>query len=240
VSDGRTVASAVGEWGDAEALLLPTAPIHPTIAEVAADPVGVNALVGTYTNFCNLFGVAAVAVPAGETSDGPLGVQVITRGFADVVAAGVAALLTGEPAPAPAAAGLRLLVVGAHLTGQPLNGQLTTVGGSAPPRNTACTPCRASRRNPASSGSPPVVRASRARCGSCRPPRSARSSPRCRNPCSSGRYGSPTNLRHRLPLRIRRHRGRSRYHRPRRLARLPRFPGIPMNTGTLAVPRHVR
>ncbi|TDC32418.1 allophanate hydrolase [Micromonospora sp. KC213] len=125
----RLRAEAMGAWGDADALLLPTAPIHPTIAEVAADPVGVNARVGTYTNFCNLFGLAAVAVPAGETSDGPFGVQVITRGFADAVAAGVAALLTGKPAPVPAAAGLRLLVVGAHLTGQPLNGQLTTVGG---------------------------------------------------------------------------------------------------------------
>ena len=120
---------AMAEWGDADALLLPTAPIHPTIAEVARDPIGVNALVGTYTNFCNLFGLAAVAVPAGETGDGPFGVQVITRGFADAVAAGVAALLIGAPPPAPAATGLSLLVVGAHLTGQPLNGQLTAVGG---------------------------------------------------------------------------------------------------------------
>ncbi|GAA0493128.1 amidase [Paractinoplanes deccanensis] len=120
----RLRAEAMAEWGDADALLLPTAPIHPTIAEVAADPVGVNAAVGTYTNFCNLFGLAAVAVPAG-----PLGVQIITRGYADAVATGVAALLTGGPAPAPAARGLRLLVVGAHLTGQPLNHQLTSAGG---------------------------------------------------------------------------------------------------------------
>jgi allophanate hydrolase len=117
-------AEAMAEWGDADVLLLPTAPIHPTIAEVAADPVGVNARIGTYTNFCNLFGLAAVAVPAG-----PLGVQVVARAHADAVAAGVAAMLTATPAPAPAAPGLRLLVVGAHLTGQPLNHQLTSAGG---------------------------------------------------------------------------------------------------------------
>jgi allophanate hydrolase len=120
----RLRVEAMTEWGDADALLLPTAPMHPTIAEVAADPIGVNARVGTYTNFCNLFGLAAVAVPAG-----PLGVQVIARGHADAVAAGVAAMLTATPPPAPAAPGLRLLVVGAHLSGQPLNHQLTAAGG---------------------------------------------------------------------------------------------------------------
>ncbi|BCY10858.1 allophanate hydrolase [Actinoplanes sp. L3-i22] len=115
--------AAMAEWGDADALLLPTAPVHPTIAEVRADPIGVNALVGTYTNFCNLFGLAAVAVPAPG-----IGVQVVTRGFADAVAADIAALIVGEPpAPAPVR-GLPLLVVGAHLAGQPLNHQLTSVG----------------------------------------------------------------------------------------------------------------
>ena len=127
VSDTERLArlrdEAMAAWGDADALLLPTAPIHPTIAEVAADPVGVNARVGTYTNFCNLFGLAAVAVPAG------IGVQVIARGFADAVAADIAALLVGPEPAVPYSAGLPLLVVGAHLSGQPLNHQLTSAGG---------------------------------------------------------------------------------------------------------------
>ncbi|GIF22920.1 allophanate hydrolase [Actinoplanes tereljensis] len=124
---------AMAEWGDADALLLPTAPFHPTIAEVTADPIGVNARVGTYTNFCNLFGLAAVAVPAG------IGVQVITRGFADAVAADIAALLVGPEPAVPYSAGLPLLVLGAHLTGQPLNHQLTSAGGrlSGPVRTAA-------------------------------------------------------------------------------------------------------
>ncbi|MGK5683797.1 allophanate hydrolase [Actinoplanes sp. URMC 104] len=117
-------AEAMAEWGDADALLLPTSPLHPTIAEVAADPIGVNATVGTYTNFCNLFGLSAVAVPAA------FGVQVIARGFADAVAADVAALVLGlDPSGGAQGRGLPLLVVGAHLTGQPLNHQLTEPGG---------------------------------------------------------------------------------------------------------------
>ena len=56
-------------WGDADALLVPTAPLHPTIAQVAADPVGVNSRMGTYTNFCNLFDLCGVAVPAGTVDE---------------------------------------------------------------------------------------------------------------------------------------------------------------------------
>lgn len=114
---------AMAEWGDADALLLPTAPIHPTIAEVQADPIGVNALVGTYTNFCNLFDLAAVAVSAPG-----IGVQVVTRRYADEVAADIASMIVGEGSDSYAQGGLPLLVVGAHLTGQPLNHQLTSVG----------------------------------------------------------------------------------------------------------------
>ncbi|MEU4895143.1 allophanate hydrolase [Streptomyces sp. NPDC044780] len=123
------------------ALLLPTAPEHPTLAEVAADPIGVNNRLGTYTNFVNLMDLSAVAVPAGSVAGGPFGVTVIARAFADRVAADIAALIT--PAPdgsdavtgpdtAPVAAwgppGLPLAVFGAHLSGQPLNPQLTARG----------------------------------------------------------------------------------------------------------------
>ena len=119
---------AMAEWGDADALLLPTAPRHPTLAEVAADPIGVNAQLGTYTNFCNLFDLSAVAVPAGEVEDGFFGVTVVARGFADAVALDLAARIAGVASPAPLANGIDLLVLGAHLTGQPLNDQLTSVG----------------------------------------------------------------------------------------------------------------
>ena len=70
--------------GDVDALLLPVTPGHPTLAEVAADPVGVNARLGTYTNFVNLLDLCAVAVPAGMRDDGlPFGVQLLAPAFAD-------------------------------------------------------------------------------------------------------------------------------------------------------------
>ncbi|WNG87928.1 allophanate hydrolase [Mycobacterium sp. ITM-2016-00317] len=130
-------AAAMTELGDCDALLIPTTTEHPTIAEVAADPVGVNSRLGTYTNFCNLMDLCAVAVPAGTTSDGAqFGVSVVARAGADAVALDLARLVAGS-APGTTApwrqarAGLdatALLVVGAHLRGQPLAWQLEQRG----------------------------------------------------------------------------------------------------------------
>ncbi|MDQ1580717.1 MAG: allophanate hydrolase [Microbacteriaceae bacterium] len=112
-----------------DAMLVPTAPEHPTLAEVAADPIGVNSRMGTFTNFMNLLDMAGVAVPAGETGDGLFGVTVVVRGFDDQVAIDLAGILTGEgPAVLAPAAGVELAVFGAHLAGQPLNGQLVSRG----------------------------------------------------------------------------------------------------------------
>jgi allophanate hydrolase len=122
-------AEAAAALAGLDALLLPTTTGHPTIAEVVADPVAVNSRMGVYTNFVNLLDMAAVAVPAGEADGGPFGVTVITRAFDDQVAIDLAAVLTGEqdgvPLPEP---GVDLVVFGAHLSGQPLNGQLTALG----------------------------------------------------------------------------------------------------------------
>jgi allophanate hydrolase len=116
-----------------DALLLPTTVGHPRIAEVAADPVGVNSRMGTYTNFVNLLDLAAVAVPAGTADGAEFGVTVITRAFDDQVGIDIAGLLLGERTTEPAvrplpSTGLDLVVFGAHLRGQPLNGQLTELG----------------------------------------------------------------------------------------------------------------
>lgn len=112
---------ALAALGDADALLLPTTPGHPTLAEVAADPLGTNARLGRFTNSTNLFDLAAVAVPAGEVNGLPFGVMLIGPAFTDERLARIAGLLTTPP--------LRLAVVGAHLSGQPLNGQLLALGG---------------------------------------------------------------------------------------------------------------
>jgi allophanate hydrolase len=144
---------AMAQLDGFDALLIPTAPFHPTLAEVAADPVGVNSLMGTYTNFCNLFDLCAVAVPAGEVDGAQFGLTVVGRTFDDAVAADIArrlestpdvpALFAGGAVPAdeaanpsssvpwPLAAGAKavpLVVVGAHRKGQPLAPQLEELG----------------------------------------------------------------------------------------------------------------
>ncbi|MDN3022236.1 allophanate hydrolase [Streptomyces sp. S.PB5] len=110
---------ALAGLADADALLLPTTPGHPTLAEVAADPLGVNARMGRFTNSTNLFDLAAVAVPASEVSGLPFGVMLIGPAFTDERLARIAGLLRPET---------RIAVVGAHLTGQPLNPQLLSLG----------------------------------------------------------------------------------------------------------------
>ena len=116
----------------ADALLLPVTPGHPTLDEVSADPIGVNARLGTYTNMVNLLDLCAVAAPAGERADGlPFGVQLIAPAFADRPLLDLAARWLGEAVAEPAVPPGRTLlaVAGAHLTGQPRNGDLVGVGG---------------------------------------------------------------------------------------------------------------
>ncbi|MCW2563241.1 MAG: allophanate hydrolase, partial [Mycobacterium sp.] len=127
----RTVAMAALDGVDA--MVVPTAPTHPRIDEVAADPVGVNSRMGTYTNFCNLFDLCAVAVPAGTAGQAQFGITVLARAFDDAVAVDIAALASGDEAPVdvwPLAVvdSVELVVFGAHLRGGPLAHQLTDQG----------------------------------------------------------------------------------------------------------------
>lgn len=116
------------------ALMVPTAPEHPLIEEVAADPVAVNSRMGRYTNFCNLFDMCAIAVPAGTVSDGAqFGITLLAPGFHDGVIADLAARFLDVPStqawPESGGAPLtELAVFGAHLRGQPLEHQLTGRG----------------------------------------------------------------------------------------------------------------
>ena len=116
----------------ADALLLPVTPGHPTLAEVAADPIGVNARLGTYTNMANLLDLCAIALPAGSRPDGlPFGIQLLAPAFADRPLMDLAARWTGEEDTLPPLAPNRVLlaVAGAHLTGQPANPILVDLGG---------------------------------------------------------------------------------------------------------------
>ncbi|WP_374976707.1 allophanate hydrolase [Microbacterium trichothecenolyticum] len=108
--------------GDAVALLTPTTTGHPTIADVAADPLVANSRMGRYTNFANLLDRSALAVPAGLVGGLPFGVMLTGAPFADRTLAQLAERI--------GSADVDLLVVGAHLRGQPLNAQLVEAGGT--------------------------------------------------------------------------------------------------------------
>lgn len=157
-------------WQHIDVLMVPTAPSLPTKASVQADPIGRNAQLGTYTNFVNLLGLSALALPAGFAPGGlPFGVTFMAPGGADAAlldlgacwqltlqaahqAAASSALRADADLPltdVPFACGhglpalssdelmlptsnpvnaepvIALAVVGAHLSGMPLHGQLT-------------------------------------------------------------------------------------------------------------------
>ena len=119
-------------WGHIDALLLPVVPRHPTLAEVAADPLGINSRLGTFTNFVNLLDLAAIAVPGSQTESGlPFGVQLVAPAFSDLSLLDLASRWMGEdverPQTRPAAATLAL--VGAHMSGLPLNHLVSARGG---------------------------------------------------------------------------------------------------------------
>ena len=121
---------SAGVWQQADALLLPTAPTLFTAAEIAEEPFARNTLLGTYTNFVNLLDLCAIAVPAGGHADGlPFGVSLIAPAGAEDGLVALASQWCGEDGAAAAAAGtVALAVVGAHLSGEPLNGQLVALG----------------------------------------------------------------------------------------------------------------
>ena len=69
---------------DIDAIIVPTAPLNPTIKEVLAEPIKVNSCQGTYTNFVNLADLSALAIPAGFRKDGqPFGITLLSHKFND-------------------------------------------------------------------------------------------------------------------------------------------------------------
>jgi len=125
----RLRAAAASLWQRVDALLLPTTPMHPTHAQVAEDPVGVNERLGRFTNFVNLMDLAALALPGPPREDGlPFGVTLVAPAFQDRRLFELGARWTDERVEVPLPGTVTLAVAGAHMSGLPLNGQLTARG----------------------------------------------------------------------------------------------------------------
>ncbi|TCL05909.1 allophanate hydrolase [Sodalis ligni] len=126
---------------ETDLLVVPTAPCMPTIEAVLADPVRINSRLGYYTNFVNLMDMAALAMPAPARGDGlPAGITLIGPAGADHYLAATAAAwqglfgaedqsgqVTATPLPFNEPS-IEVAVVGAHLSGEPLNWQLIERG----------------------------------------------------------------------------------------------------------------
>jgi allophanate hydrolase len=132
-------------WQRIDVLLLPTVGTSHSVRDVEADPIRLNAQLGHYTNFVNLLDLCGTAVPAGFLPDGlPFGVTLLAPAFDEAVVLPIAARLhatagvpmgaTSHPLPpladsrAEAASTVEIVVCGAHMSGLPLNHQLTSRG----------------------------------------------------------------------------------------------------------------
>lgn len=129
-----------------DGLCVPSIPTVFSRAELAADPIGPNNRLGTYTNFVNLLDMCGMAVPTAPRSDGrPGGVTFLAPAGQDHGIAGLAASFhahagpscgaTGlvvppgfDDAPAPRAGEVAVVAVGAHMRDLPLNDELTGRG----------------------------------------------------------------------------------------------------------------
>ena len=129
-----------------DVLLVPTMPTVYTVEQVLADPIQLNSRLGTYTNFVNLLDLCGLALPASLRQDGtPFGVTVLAPGGSDALLASLGRVFhadtklplgaTGAAQPqlaplhaAPRPSEIVLCVVGAHMSGMALNGELKSFG----------------------------------------------------------------------------------------------------------------
>ncbi|KAK7208347.1 hypothetical protein BZA70DRAFT_273505 [Myxozyma melibiosi] len=138
------------QFSEFDGFIVPTAPLNPTFEELEKEPVLVNSYQGTYTNFVNFADMSALAIPAGFRDDGlPFGVTLISNTFNDYALLDLAQrflaqaprrianteyytkagtddkMIPGIPKVPKTKGFMELAVVGAHLSGLPLNWQLT-------------------------------------------------------------------------------------------------------------------
>jgi allophanate hydrolase len=134
-------------FANIEALVLPTAPTAYSTVQVLANPIELNSRLGTYTNFVNLLDLCGLALPASiRPDDIPFGITLLAPAGHDAQLASIGRVFHADTrlamgsrsvpqpplAPLPARLGedeIAIAVVGAHLSGMALNGELKALGG---------------------------------------------------------------------------------------------------------------
>ncbi len=130
-----------------DALVLPTAPTVYSTAQVLANPLELNSRLGTYTNFVNLLDLCGLALPAAiRPDDIPFGITLLAPAGQDARLSSIGRVFHADTGlkmgatslPQPPLAVLpvgvngdeiAIAVVGAHLSGMALNGELKALGG---------------------------------------------------------------------------------------------------------------
>ncbi|MDO6685004.1 MULTISPECIES: allophanate hydrolase [unclassified Agarivorans] len=133
-----------------DAIVTPTAGSSYTIEALNQDPIQLNSNMGYYTNFMNLLDYSAISVPAGfyqnpQGKQQSFGITLFSSAYADRRLLSMSALIqqdngfalgaSKQPLPTLDAVApcedqmMELAVCGAHLSGLPLNGQLTERAG---------------------------------------------------------------------------------------------------------------
>ncbi len=134
-------------FANIDALVLPTAPTVYSTAQVLANPIELNSRLGTYTNFVNLLDLCGLALPAAiRPDDVPFGITLLAPTGQDARLASIGRVFHADtklpmgsrnqpqPAFSPLTAGvagdeIAIAVVGAHLSGMGLNGELKALRG---------------------------------------------------------------------------------------------------------------
>jgi allophanate hydrolase len=132
-------------FGTIDAMVLPTAPTVYSTSQVLANPIELNSRLGSYTNFVNLLDLCGLALPAAMRSDDiPFGITLLAPAGRDAMLASIGRVFQAAtqlklgardvaqpplaPLPAPSAGDIPIAVVGAHLSGMALNGELRALG----------------------------------------------------------------------------------------------------------------
>ncbi|CAI6091073.1 unnamed protein product [Clonostachys chloroleuca] len=130
-----------------DGILVPTTPTFPTLEQLSLEPVEENSKLGTYTNFVNFMDRSALSFPAGFRPDGlPFGLTLIANAWQEPQLLELAHRFCCSAGPRTLGATrecvtegslpnsvsriahdiIPIAVVGAHLTGFPLNKDLTS------------------------------------------------------------------------------------------------------------------